>query len=294
MRADSIALPILFARDQWGRGRSYRPNIKAISTQGVGGGVGEGRVRVWGHWIPQDFVGGGAIDSAGFARLARRAGVRWIANSPYTRDVLREKLAVDAPIVRPVFGCSRFRSVARREAGGVLFASLNRHKGVDTVLSLADARRDIPFVIVDTWTADRAGRLRTVRSLADRSNVTLRRGRPDLGDVYAGTRLLLMPSRGYETWGRMVTEAQSCGIPVLASRSGNLADTVGPGGVCLDRDAPFEEWLGAFSRILDDESLYRELSASALAWSARPEIDEDVVVAGLEALLAPVRRAVSP
>ena len=45
--------------------------------------------------------------------------------------------------------------------------------------------------------------------------------------VYANTKLLLMPSLWYESFGLVAAEAMLNGIPVLASNRGALADTVG-------------------------------------------------------------------
>jgi glycosyltransferase involved in cell wall biosynthesis len=78
-------------------------------------------------------------------------------------------------------------------------------------------------------------------------------------------RLLLMPSRSQEAWGRTATEAQICGIPVLGSSRGNLPLTIGSGGMTLDPDEPIERWLEAFDRIMDDPAVYEELSRQAFA-----------------------------
>jgi glycosyltransferase involved in cell wall biosynthesis len=48
------------------------------------------------------------------------------------------------------------------------------------------------------------------------SNVDIVPQRPDMLPIYAVTRVLLMPSL-YESWGMAAAEAQSCGVPVVAS-----------------------------------------------------------------------------
>ena len=57
----------------------------------------------------------------------------------------------------------------------------------------------------------------------------------DMRSVYRDTKVLLVPSQWLETWGRVATEAQFSGIPVLASRSGALPEAVGPGGILSNR-----------------------------------------------------------
>ena len=73
-----------------------------------------------------------------------------------------------------------------------------------------------------------------------------------------------MPSRSQEAWGRTATEAQICGIPVLGSRRGNLPKTIGPGGITLDPDDPIDRWLKAFDSLMDDLSVFEEMSRKAL------------------------------
>ncbi len=243
-----------------------------------------GRIVVWAHWLPRP-PGSDVVDAAACASLASHRGVRWIANAPFTRDALHALLGIEAPVVRPVFGCARYARVERLRPRTALFASVNRHKGLDTVLDLADTRPDVPFLVLETWTADAAEHEAGVRELRARANLTLRPARPEIGDAYAAARVLLMPSRGPESWGRMVTEAQACGIPALASTTGNLPDTVGQGGLCLPPGAPAQQWREAFDRLCDDDGFYAELSAKALESSRRPEVDESRAVSDFEALL---------
>jgi glycosyltransferase involved in cell wall biosynthesis len=89
--------------------------------------------------------------------------------------------------------------------------------------------------------------------------------------VYAGTRIMLVPSEWEETWGRVVTEAQVSGIPVLATNYAALPESVGPGGLLVAHDAPLDEWVRALRALWDDQALYENLSQRALEHAARPE-----------------------
>ena len=59
---------------------------------------------------------------------------------------------------------------------------------------------------------------------------------------YAQARILLVPSVWEEAWGRVVTEAQLSGIPVLASAIGGLPESVGPGGILVPPGSDVEVW----------------------------------------------------
>ena len=85
--------------------------------------------------------------------------------------------------------------------------------------------------------------------------------------------MLLVPSLWEETWGRVVSEAQFSGIPVLASDSGGLPESVGPGGVLLRRDDPAELWADHLRRIWGDTADYREMREATLIHAGRPELD---------------------
>jgi phosphatidyl-myo-inositol dimannoside synthase len=71
-------------------------------------------------------------------------------------------------------------------------------------------------------------------------------------------------SRWREQFGRMLIEAMACGVPVVASRSGEIPHVVGEAGLLADEsDVP--RWTEAIERMLGDPSLRLDLSARGLA-----------------------------
>jgi len=95
-----------------------------------------------------------------------------------------------------------------------------------------------------------------------------------MSPIYASTRVLLVPSQWEaETWGRVVSEAQFSGIPVLASDRGALPETVGEGGAIIKYDAPACTWATELRRMWFDDLHYQQLRQAALAHSRRPELD---------------------
>lgn len=89
-------------------------------------------------------------------------------------------------------------------------------------------------------------------------------GRQMRDEVYARTRLLLMPS-DYESWGRVGVEAMASGIPVLAHPTDGLVESLGPAGIFCDR-GDVDAWQAALER-LDDRDAYRAASRKAKARS---------------------------
>jgi glycosyltransferase involved in cell wall biosynthesis len=89
-------------------------------------------------------------------------------------------------------------------------------------------------------------------------------GRQMRDEVYARTRLLLMPS-DYESWGRAGVEAMASGIPVLAHPTDGLTESLGSAGIFCSRD-DVDAWQAAIER-LDDRDAYRAASRRARARS---------------------------
>ena len=110
---------------------------------------------------------------------------------------------------------------------------------------------------------------------------------PDPRDFYRQSRVVLMPSLWYESFGRVAAEATLNGIPVLASRRGALAETLSTAGFLFDIPTHYtpqrlvlptaqevQPWVDTILRLYDDHDFYRvqrlRCLAAADAW--RPEI----------------------
>lgn len=216
---------------------------------------------------------GGEVE--GFPRL------RFIANSQYTADRFQDRYGVTAPVVPPLVRPEAYRTETTRQA--VVFVNPHPFKGVETAFMMAERRPDIPFDFVEGWPLSedllaeyqaRAGSLGNIRWVPRQS---------DMRKVYANARLVLAPSQAasdtwVEAWGRIVTEAHCSGIPVIASNSGGLPESVGPGGVLVDPDGAPDAWTDALSEIWDDQQRYDHYAAEALNYSQRPAIQPETLI----------------
>jgi glycosyltransferase involved in cell wall biosynthesis len=198
----------------------------------------------------------------------------YIANSHFTAGRFRAAYGIDPVVIPPLF--RRENYVTEVEARLVTFINPVAEKGVDLALAIARLCPEIPFCFVRGWPLGVRARAGLQRQLHRLGNVTLCGPFADMRLVYRHTRMLLVPSQWEaETWGRVVTEAQFSGIPVVASDRGGLPEAVGAGGTILTHDAAPELWAATIRDLWRDDGRHRALSRAALEHAARPAIDPD-------------------
>lgn len=108
--------------------------------------------------------------------------------------------------------------------------------------------------------------------------------------VYAEAKIILMSSIVEEAWGRIASEAQFSGIPVIASDHGGLSEAGGPGGVLPDPEGRVEAWAGALRAQWSGDAACAELPAGALARSVQSCLDPQVQI---DALMRAARRSIA-
>lgn len=164
-----------------------------------------------------------------------------VTTSAWTRTRLLEMYALDEAIVHVAEPGSRPAAVADGTPLGenlLCVAPVSPHKGQDVLISALAAVRDLAWHcrLVGSLERDpqfvarvRAQSLRA--GLAGRVELCGARTGDALTHAYETADLLVHPSRG-ETYGMVVTEALSHGVPVLATEVGGVPEALGdsPGG----------------------------------------------------------------
>ncbi|MDC7785234.1 glycosyltransferase [Rhodoplanes sp. TEM] len=216
---------------------------------------------------------------------------RYVSNSRFTARRFEARYGLASDVIPPVFRASRYRT--ERRSTFVTFINPVPEKGVDLALAVVDRLPAVRFCFVKGWPLSVRAEIALRRAVARRPNLTLR-GRSDPKAIFADTRLLMVPSQWEaETWGRVVSEAQFSGIPVVATDRGGLPESVGPGGTIFAMDADVARWSAEVDRLWHDHTYYAEKSAAALAHAARPELDIERQLSRFEAILEDCRPAVS-
>jgi glycosyltransferase involved in cell wall biosynthesis len=103
---------------------------------------------------------------------------------------------------------------------------------------------------------------------------------------------VIVPSQWQEPFGRIVLEAMYCGIPVIASRTGGLAESVGKGGILVDDFTDVTSWTQAIVT-LDDTKQRRKWIDAGRAHVSRFRLDDEISLLERVLQMACSRRRVS-
>jgi len=210
------------------------------------------------------------FDSHG-ARFEDLGNVPCIANSRFTAEKYRDAYGVkSASVIYPFIETRKYETKTTRE--NVTFINPVQIKGLDTALGVARLCPEIPFTFVEAWRLSPEPRQKLMEQLAALPNVTLCPPQTDMRGVYGKCKILLAPSVWEEAYGRVATEAQMSGIPVVASARGGLPEAVGPGGILLKHDQPISDWADVIRKLWQDQQHYAKLSAAALTYAQRREM----------------------
>ena len=168
-------------------------------------------------------------------------------------------------IIRPPVAVADY---ATTPGDRVTLVNLFPSKGSATFWALARRMPDVPFLAVRGGYGD--------QEIPDTlpGNVDLVDNTPNIrDDVYARTRILLMPSF-YESWGRVGVEAMCSGIPVIAHPTPGLRESLGDAGTFVDRD-DVDGWETAIRALLKPRAWARA-SKSAKARAAELDPTDDL------------------
>lgn len=215
---------------------------------------------------------------------------RVIVPSAYVRDRFLDRfpgLAVDE-VPDPLLP-AEVLATGKREPVFVTFVNPTPAKGLFFYLRLADElatrRPDIPLLVVESRGTRQnllvAGRLCGI-DLARHPSVLVTPPVPQPRDLFASTRLLLVPSAWHEPSGRVAAEALLNGIPPIVSDRGGLPGQVAGGGIVLPLPPHFtaedvlappaasvEPWIEAIVPLCDDEAAYAQACARAASAGLR-------------------------
>jgi glycosyltransferase involved in cell wall biosynthesis len=149
----------------------------------------------------------------------------------------------------------------------VTLSNLNENKGGQILIDIAKAAPEIEFLGV------RGSYWKQVED-STLSNVTYINNTPQIKEVYAMTKILIMPSKD-ETWGRTAVEAMSSGIPVIVAPTPGLKECVQDSALLVER-SEIKEWVRLIRRLHNDKAFYHEYSNRGKARARQLEPTHDL------------------
>lgn len=186
------------------------------------------------------------------------SGCRIVCNSQFIAREAERITGKSAPVIYPSLDSTY--GVSGDPQGVITMINPHRVKGIDTFLDIARRMPDESFLIVESWILSPSSLAALREKIALLPNVRFQHRVPDVGRIYEKTKLLLAPSAWEEAFGRVVIEAQSCSIPVIASERGGLPEAVGDGGLCVSDYLSADAWVAAIERVLRDPDIYQRLA----------------------------------
>jgi len=168
-----------------------------------------------------------------------------LANSKYFQARMRSEYEIPVELLYPAVDLDKYR-VKENSRRYITMINPVVIKGIAYALKLALAYPEREFLVVEGW-----GTPPDILSVIERiPNVTWWDKQLDMRTVYSQTDMLLVPSQWDEAFGRVITEAQINGIPVLASRVGGIPESLGPGGVMVDEIQSPQAWSRGLAEVI--------------------------------------------
>ena len=232
-----------------------------------------------------------------------------VTDSEATRQLYLDRLGLDCQ----VFGTFVERPVVPASAPPptyVTFINPSVEKGATLFLRIVElAAQTLPearFLVVESRGSLGDIERRTGLKVSDYRNLKRIGLQRDMGAVFGATKVLLVPSLWHESAGRVLVEACSLGIPIVASGRGGIREVGGEAAIYIDPPGPLVQdhllvpplteaipWVEALRVLITEPEAYDHYRAAGLQqWEAHdPELRIPGIIAQLEQVAAAARAA---
>ncbi|MGE0714218.1 MAG: glycosyltransferase [Alphaproteobacteria bacterium] len=217
------------------------------------------------------------------------AGAPLLAASKFLAARVGRLVGRPVAAVGSIVDRDRYARPERPSGTTVLFVNPIPTKGLYIARDIARAMPATRFRFRESWPLPGPAWRDVAAGVGRLPNVELLHATHSTAELYGDIGALLVPSIAEEGWGRVVTEAQAAGVPVLASDRGGLPEATGTGGIVLPLHAPTGRWVDALGLLLGPER--GVWSAAARARAFAPDVDPTALAGRLlERLQAAARR----
>lgn len=170
-----------------------------------------------------------------------------IANSEFTAQKIKNLFGVSPRVIYPPIRIENYRTEYADDGYITMVNPRAAYKGTDIFLDIADELSDREFLLVGPISPP------DIKQRAERmTNVTHWEWCETMADAYAESRLVVVPSRVKESFGRVPAEAMVSGIPCVVSDRGGLPEVVGDTGEVVTELDSTEQWIAAIDRAFEN------------------------------------------
>lgn len=175
-----------------------------------------------------------------------------VCNSEWMKTQCQIKFGVTGKVEYPGVNKDRLKSNfnlnkdhVRPKDRGVVFVGDSVFKGIDIFVAISKLMPEIPFYVFS----------RAVNKDYSIKNLHYKQWAKDSSIPFTYAKIVLVPSKWYEAYGRVSIEAQLLGIPVLVSNRGGLPETVDAtkGQIVEDYLTP-TTWVKKINEIVNDQN----------------------------------------
>jgi glycosyltransferase involved in cell wall biosynthesis len=197
-----------------------------------------------------------------------------LSNSQYICDLIKNKFGRHCYYIFSTIDLHRvINPPSQRNPRFITMFNPIRDKGGHIFKEVAKSMPDKQFAVVPGWhslrTLDGSWDRAIIKYLLESQNEGGSSWVPEditfeeVANIFAVTRLLLVPSQYEETLARVAIEAYANGIPVIGSKIEGLQEHVRRAGYLIEDYSNPDAWVSAI-RLMEDETNYFQYSEKAL------------------------------
>lgn len=179
-------------------------------------------------------------------RTAANEATYTIANSNFTAEKIRELFGAESEVIYPPIDLENYRTEYDQNGYITMVNPRAEYKGPDIFLDIAERMSHEEFLLVGPISS-----AKIKRRAENLQNVHHWEWCEDMRDAYAESKLVVVPSRVEEPFGRVPAEAMVSGIPCVVSGRGGLPEVVGDTGEVVEDVNSVSKWVTAIRRAFE-------------------------------------------
>ena len=200
--------------------------------------------------------------------LKNYKNINFVYNSEFLKNKLNHLIegGRNTIVLHPIIIKKNYL-VKKENNNFVTYINPIKEKGVYIFREIVSSMPQVDFLLVQGWPIVNFNQIKN--NFQQFKNVSFMEKQTDMKKIYSRTKILLVPSTCEEAFGRIVVEAGLNGIPTIASKVGNLKQTIGKGGILIKEYYKIKIWTKSIKFLLENEKKYSYYSKMAVVNSLK-------------------------